>query len=103
MTSKEQMNNGYSKLKRTPVLLIFRKCRQLLTVNEIKICHIWSVSRKVLSFHSAKNQQMINSQFKFEGIMKEFNFFQKIVKFEGQFDLDDQGQGQQFQIHLRHV
>ena len=46
---------------------------------------------------------MINSQFKFEGIMKEFNFFQKIVKFEGQFDLDDQGQGQQFQIHLRHV
>ena len=27
---------------------------------------------------------------------KYFNFFQKLLKFEGQFDLDGQGQGHQF-------
>ena len=40
----------------------------------------------------AKNQEMINSQFKFEGVMKNNSFFQKLLlKFEGQFDFNCQG------------
>ena len=35
----------------------------------------------------------VNSQFKFEGVMKIGSFFSKT---EGQFNLDGQGQGQQF-------
>ena len=33
----------------------------------------------------------------------QFNFFQKLLKFEGHFDLDGQGQGHQFRIQLGHV
>ena len=47
---------------------------------------------------------MINSQFKFEAVVKNGSkIVQKLLKIEGQFDLDAQGQGHQFQIHLRHV
>ena len=30
-------------------------------------------------------------------------FFQKLLKSDGQFDLDGQGQGDKFRIHLRHI
>ena len=30
-------------------------------------------------------------------------FYSKLLKFECQFDLDGQGQGHQFRIHLRHL
>ena len=45
---------------------------------------------------------MINSQFKFEDVVKNSSvFLKKLLKFEGQLDLD--GQGHQFRIDLRHV
>ena len=52
----------------------------------------------------ALNQQMINSHFKFEGVMKNGSIcFQKLLKFDCLFDLDGQDQGHQFRIHLRHL
>ena len=36
-------------------------------------------------------------------IFTEISFYQKLLKFEGHFDIDRQGQGLQFRIHLGHV
>ena len=48
---------------------------------------------------------MINSQFKFEGVVKNGSIsFKKLLKFEGHFDLEGHEiQGHQFRIDLGHV
>ena len=57
-----------------------------------------------LFMHSQKTGVPPPHKFKFECVMKNSSiFFQQLLKLGGQFDLDGQGLGHQFLIHLRHL
>ena len=45
----------------------------------------------------------VDDQFTLQVLMCSEKFFKKLLKFEGQFDLDGQGHRHQFRIHLGHV
>ena len=87
-----------------------------ILINRLCLCTYQIQTSEGLFFHSQKNRRLpppfpqpapsclepVDDLI--TGVVKKwFSFLQKLLKFEGKFDLDGKGQGHQFQIHLRHV